>query len=243
MVGSFLQRIAMTAGVSLLASSAMAGYSIEVQIDNVFFDIINDGDPEDLSPAVGDIWYHFVLNDPANRWQAEGDVFAEGGYDGVPPVSTIVTNTHIEKIANVPIFAGEIDFIHTYAASGLQMHTAHIDGQFDNTIDHEVKGASLDYFASVNDQSLGAFVTGIYVGPGPEPFVGDLGPMLFPTTTEHHMQLRFYLDSLGDSIDLFNSAEMHGFVPEPASSHFVLLAIVCVHVARGRRKTGERRRR
>lgn len=235
MAKSIFQCTAFTVGLMLIASPAMAGYSIEVLVDNLPVGLIVDNSPDDLNNTVGDIWYHFQLTDVQNRWDAEGDIFAEGGFNGQPPVSTIVTNTLIEKIANVPIFSGEIDFIHNYAASGLLAHMAQIDGQFDNTIDHEVKGASLDYFATINGQSLGVFTTGFYAGPGPEPFDGTLGPLLLPTTTEHHMKLRFYLDSLGDSIELFNSAELHSGVPEPAAWAFVLVALITIAASRHRR--------
>ena len=235
MAKSIFQCTAFTIGLMLIASPAMAGYSIEILVDDLPVNLIVDNSPDDLDNNVGDIWYHFQLTDVQNRWEAEGDIFAVGGFDGQPPVSTIVTNTLIEKVADVPIFSGEIDVIHNYAASGLLPHTALIDGQFDNTIDHEVKGASLDYFASVNGQSLGSFITGIYAGPGPEPFDGALGPLLLPTTTEHHMTLRFYLDSLGDSIELFNSAELHSGVPEPAAWAFVLVALITIAASRHRR--------
>jgi hypothetical protein len=228
MLRHILRIIAFIVGAMLFANSTLAGYSIEVRIDNVFFDLINDNDPEDMNAAVGDIWYHFVLSDPANRWQAEGEIFAEGGFDGEPPVSTIVTDTLIEKIANVPIFSGEIDFFHNYAASGLLSHVANIDGQLDNTMDHEVRGASLDYFADINGQSLGSFGTGLYAGPGPHPFDDTLGPVVLPTTTQHHMKLRFYLDTLGDSIELFNSAELHSGIPEPATWLLSCAAVLCV---------------
>jgi hypothetical protein len=234
--------MAITAGM-MFAAPAMAGFSIDVYIDNVAAYSVMDNGAQDANPVLGDIEHHFVLTDAMNRWRAEGDIFAEGGYNGVPPVSTVVTDTLIEKIANVPIFAGEIDFHHHYAASGLQSHSASIDGVFDNTIDHEVKGASLQYLADINGQSLGAFATGIYVGPGPSPFMGGLGPLVLPTTTEHHMELRFYLDSLGDSIELFNSADIHT-VPEPAAA--ALLAALTATLAsrrRGHEFSGRRFRR
>ena len=219
--------------IALLATPALAGFSVEVKVDNIIVDNVIDNGVGDLNPVVGDIHYQFSLQDAGNIWLAEGDLFAEGGFNGQPPVSTIVTNTLIEKIADVPIIAGEIDFTHHYAASGLQSHTAIIDGQFDNEIDHNVQGASLEYYADINGQSLGSFVTGIYVGPGPEPFDDFLGPLLLPTTTEHHMKLRFYLDSPGDSIELFNSAEIHTVVPEPAA-WLLLLTGVLSSLYRGR---------
>ena len=232
MAKSIFPRAAITVGLILVAGPAMAGFSIEVYVDNLPMGVVADNGPDDWNDDEGDIWYHFQLTDVENRWEAEGDLFAEGGYNGQPPVSTIVTNTLIEKIADVPIFEGKIEFIHNYAASGPQVHLASIDGQLDNEIDHQVQGAGLEFIASINGQSLGGFNTGIYVGPGPEPFDNTLGPLLLPTTTEHYMQLRFYLDSLGDSIELFNSAELHSIVPEPATCGLLLLAFGAVLVAR-----------
>src|SRR5262245_39108175 len=98
-----LHHAAFVVALMLLASTAMAGYSVDVYIDNVFAYTINDNGLGDDNGAVGDISHHFVLSDPANRWRAEGDIFANGGYDGALPVSTVVTDTLIEKIANVPI--------------------------------------------------------------------------------------------------------------------------------------------
>lgn len=234
MAHSVFTRAVITATAMLVANSVMAGFSVEVRVDNILIDTIFDNVVPDLNPAVGDIQYHFVLQDQNNIWRAEGDVFAEGGFNGQPPVSTVVTNTLIEKIADVPIIAGEIDFTHNYAASGLQVHTADIDGQFDNQIDHNVQGASLEYYADINGQSLGSFVTGIYVGLGPAPFADTLGPLPLPTTTEHHMKLRFYLDSLGDSIELFNSAEIHTNVPEPSALALATILFLSFNVRRQR---------
>lgn len=213
---------AVAVGLCLSARPAVAGFAIDVYIDNIPAYQVLDNSPDDANLAVGDIEHHFNLNDAMNRWQATGVIFAEGGFNGVPPVSTVVTNTLIEKIANTPLDVGEIDFVHNYAASGLQAHTAWIDGVFDNTVDHDVRGASLEYRAWINSQPMGTFATGLYAGPGPHPFMGGLGPLVLPTTTEHHMEMRFYLDSLGDSIELFNSAEIHT-VPEPAAAAAMLV--------------------
>lgn len=223
MARSDFRQVVMTVAVLLFVSPAMAGYSVDVYIDNVFAYTVNDNGLGDDNPAVGDIAHHFLLNDVANRWQAEGDIFAEGGYDGALPVSTVVTDTLIEKIANVPIFFGEVDFYHHYAASGLQTHDADIDGVFDNTINHLVGGASLFYSADVTGYNLGTYATGLYVGPGPSPFMGSLGPVQTPTTIQHHMNLGFYLDTLGDSIEMFNSAVIRT-TPEPASAALLLAA-------------------
>lgn len=228
-----LGQAAIIAVTLLIARPAVAGYSVDVYIDGVFSYAVLDNAAGDSNPAVGDIEHHFLLTDVANRWQAEGDVLALGGFDGVPPVSTVVTDTLIEKIANVPIFSGELDFIHHYAASGLQSHSASIDGVFDNTVNHEVGGTSLLYQASVTGYDLGTFATGIYSGPGPHPFMGGVGPVVTPTTIEHHMHMQFYLDTLGDSIELFNSAEIHT-VPEPVGLGLILMAAAAWSARRGR---------
>ncbi len=223
MTRSDLRHAVLTVAVLLFVSPVMAGYSVDVYIDNVPAYTVNDNGVGDDNPAVGDIAHHFLLNDVANRWRAEGDIFADGGYDGALPVSTVVTDTLIEKIANVPIFFGEVDFYHHYAASGLQTHDADIDGVFDNTFNHLVGGASLFYSADGTGFDLGTYATGLYVGPGPAPFMGSLGPVQTPTTILHHMTLGFYLDTLGDSIEMFNSA-MIRTTPEPASAVLLLAA-------------------
>jgi len=223
----------------LVANPARAGFSVDVYVDNVFFTTILDGGLGDDNGTAGDISYSFDLMDVQNRWRATGLVLANGGYNGVPPVSTIVTDVKIEKIANVPIFAGEIDFRHHYASSGLQAHTAAIDGVFNNTLGTDVGGASLEYYADVNGQSLGGYATGLYSGPEGETFNGSLGPLLTPTTTEHHMKLRFYLDTLGDAIEMFNSAEIHTVVPEPTVLGLLLPSLGILLVAgRGSKQTG-----
>ena len=102
-------------------------------------------------------------------------------------------------------------------------------------LDHEVKGVSLEYYADINGQNLGGYNTGFYAGPGPELFNGNLGPLELPTTTEHHMKLRFYLDSLGDSIEMFNSAEIHTVVPEPTACALLLTAAGALVISRSRR--------
>lgn len=239
MTKSLWKWCAVSVGMFLLAGSAQAGYSVDVYVDNVFAYTVVDNMMGDDNPIAGDIRHEFLLSDVMNRWQAAGTIFAEGGLDGVPPVSTVVTDTLIEKIANVPLNNGVIDFVHHYAASGLQTHSASIDGVFDNTIDNEVRGASLLYSASVTNYDLGSFFTGLYAGPGPEPFMGDIGPVVTPTTIEHHMELLFYLDSLGDSIEMFNSAEIHT-VPEPAGA-LLLVGLLGLRASR-RGREGRRQR-
>ena len=237
---SILLRATIGMGLVLAAVGAVvAGFSLEVRVDNVLIDIITDNGLGDDNDDEGDILYHFELSDVANRWEAEGDVIANGGFNGEGPVSTIVTNTVIEKIANVPIFTGEIDFIHNYAASGLQIHTAEIDGQFDNSVDHEVGRTRLEYIPTVSGQGMGAYDSGFFVGTGPEPFGATLGPLLLATTDEHHIYMRFYLDTLGDKIEMFNSAELHTVSvasPEPSSFALALLGLLSLSMMRRRRR-------
>jgi len=233
-----LKAAALVVGLALCASPAKAGFSLDVYVDNIFFTTINDGGGGDDNGGLGDILYNFDLMDAQNRWRATGKVIADGGYNGALPVSTIVTDVLIEKIADVPIFTGEIDFRHHYAASGLQTHAASIDGVFNNTLGTNVFGASLEYSADINGQSMGTYATGFYSGPEGETFNGSLGPLVTPTTTEHHMHLRFYLDTLGDSIEMYNSAEIHT-VPEPTSLALLVPALGVFLVSRFRAKGGQ----
>ena len=46
------------------------------------------------------------------------------------------------------------------------------------------------------------------------------------------MKLRFYLDSLGDSIELFNNAEIHTNVPKPSALSMAMIVFLSFHVRR-----------
>jgi len=151
-------------------------------------------------------------------------VLATGG-GGTPPVSTIVTDTLIEKL-QPGLFFSQIEVVHNYAASGLSSHSANIDGQFENTLGNPISYAELFYTPRVNSQGMGTAHEGPVSGvPGPVPFADNLGPLLLPTTTEHEITIGFYLDSPGDAIRLFNSAALHTVVPEPASAGLALVAL------------------
>lgn len=208
---------------------ARAGYSVEISVNGGAPAIYLDNGAFDLNPAVFDLEIDFTVNDIGNNWTASGTVLATGGGDGVPPVSTIVTDTLIQKL--LPgLFFGEIEVVHNYAASGLLSHSAVLDGQFENVLGNPISYAELFYtpqvFPEVFNVSMGTAHEGPVSGVlGPVPFDEILGPILLPTTTEHEITLGFYLDSPGDAIRLFNSAEIHTIVPEPTIQMLLLSAM------------------
>lgn len=209
-------------GVINLSQPLRAGYSVEISVDGGAPMIFLDNGAFDLNPGLFDLEIDFIVNDVGNNWTASGTVLATGGGDGVPPVSTIVTDALIQKL--LPgLFFGQIEVTHNYAASGILSHSAVLDGQFENVLGNPISYAELFYtpqvFPGVFNVSLGTAHEGPVSGVlGPVPFDDFLGPILLPTTTQHEITLGFYLDSPGDAIRLFNSAEIHTIVPEPTSA-------------------------
>ncbi|MEX2113097.1 MAG: PEP-CTERM sorting domain-containing protein [Pirellulales bacterium] len=201
---------------------AWAGYSIEISVDGGAPTLFLDNGPDDLNPVLFDLEIPFTVGDVGNNWSATGTVLASGG-NGAPPVSTIVTDTLIENIGGL-FLQGEIEVVHNYAASGAGTHTATLDGQFENVLGNDIGYAELRLFAAVNSQSMGMLQEGPVINsPSPQAFVGGMLALELPTTTEHIFTFQFYLGDPGDAIRLFNSAELHTFVPEPSSAVLGLL--------------------
>jgi hypothetical protein len=202
------------------SNPAQAGFSVELSVNGGFPAVYLDNAAPDLNPAVGDIEIDFAVSD-------------------APPVSTIVTDTLIEKLT-AGLINGQIEVTHNYVVAGPAMHDAMIDGQFENTLGNPISFADLNYTATVNNYFIGSTYEGPAMGvPGPVPFSALLGPVATPTTTEHVHTLSFYLDSPGDAIRLFDSAEIHTFVPEPGT---LALAGACLAVGMFRRRTRKRKR-
>ena len=222
-------------GVALLAPRiALAGFSVEIGVNGGPPVLYPDNGILDLNPAPFDIQIDFQVGDLGGFWTAEGTVLATGG-NGAPPVSTIVTDTLIEKL--LPgLFFGSIQVTHNYSASGLGSHTAVLDGQFENTLGAPISYAELFYTPTVNNQGMGSAHEGPVINMlGPVPFADVLGPLVLGTTTEHLINIGFYLDSPGDSIRLFDSAELHTYVPEPSAAALLSAGLAAILVRRGRR--------
>ncbi len=213
---------------------ALAGFSVEIGVNGAPPIVYLDNGALDLDPDAFDIQIDFQVADVGGFWTASGTVLATGG-NGVPPVSTIVTDTLIEKL--LPgLFFGSIQVTHNYAASGLASHSAVLDGQFENTLGAPISYAELFYTPTVNNQGMGMAHEGPVINMlGPVPFADVLGPLVLPTTTEHLINIGFYLDSPGDAIRLFDSAELHTFVPEPSSSALLIAGFAAIVLRRGRR--------
>jgi hypothetical protein len=217
-------------GVLLVAggSVARAGFSVTMFVDGGQLPTIFDNVFPDMNPAPNDMTIPFTVGDIGNNWTASGVIYANGG-GGYPPVSTVVTDTLIEKLTPGLHF-GEIRVLHDYAASGVFTHSAHLDGQFENVLNNPIGGAELNFIADVSGQNLGVFHDGPISGVNVHPFAADLGPLVLPTTTQHALTFQFYLDEPGDAIRLFNSAEIHTG-PEPST---MLLAAIALLGARWR---------
>ncbi len=208
------------------ASEASAGQSIEISVNNGLPIIIFDNQlGVDLNPNPVDMEVPFMVGDVGNTWTASGTIFATGG-GGYPPVSTIVTDTVIQKINEEPGGGGTLSISHNYAASGTLSHTALLDGQAENTLSNLVGGVEFFFTAEVNTFGLGVLHKGLYSGiENPLfQFNGVLGPKVLPTTTKHILSFQFYFDVKGDAIRLFDSAEIHT-VPEPATGAMFALAM------------------
>lgn len=210
---------------------ASAGFSVTIGVNGGAPVLYPDNGAFDLNPAPADIRIDFDLTDAGANWRAKGTVLATGG-NGAPPVATVVTDTLIEKL--LPgLFAGSIQVTHNYSAPGLASHSAVLDGQFENTLGAPISYAELFYTPTVNGQGMGTAHEGPVINlPGPIPFDAALGPLVIGTTTEHRINLSFYLDSPGDAIRLFNSAELHTYVPEPTSAMLLLLSLGALRVRR-----------
>lgn len=213
---------------------ACAGFSVTLFVDGGQQPTVFDNGPGDLNPAQFDMTVPFTVSNLGNNWTATGVIYANGG-GGVPPVSTVVTDTLIEKLTPGLHF-GEIRVVHDYAASGVFSHTGELEGQFENVLGNPIGGAELNYIADVSGQNLGVFHDGPITGVLVHPFAQTFGPLVLPTTTEHSLTFQFYLDEPGDAIRLFDSAEIHS-VPEAGALLFTGMGFVCsALVWRHRRK-------
>lgn len=210
-------------GVALLSlwlglpTAARAGVSITIKVDGFSLITVGDNMPGDINPAVGDITYPFAVQDQAvdPDWVATGTIFAKGGLDGFAPVTTVVTDTLIERVSMGLGENGLIEVIHTFGNSVDDIHFAELDGFFFNTVEtKEIGNITLDYAAFANDSLIGATNYAASSGFTFE-FFEILGPHAEPSAASHTSRFCFYLDEFGDAISLPNSADI--FLPEPGS--------------------------
>jgi hypothetical protein len=201
--------LSITCLVGSLADAARAGTSVDILVPGQPTVTINDGGPLDLDVDPLEIEYDFSVSHPLGYWTATGKVIAKGG--DLVPVTTIVTNTLIQKHSGV-LLNDEIKVIH-YFDSFLtaQPYTAELDGQYDNLVFPTIGVADLTFVPMVNNENIGVIDPPAAIGiPAPSPpFAGASGP-LYPSQqpTSQTVLLLFYLDVEGDAIRLFNSAEI-----------------------------------
>jgi len=194
--------------VGILASPVGAGTSIDIMVPGQPTITVNDGDAVDIDLDPMEIEYDFSVSHPMGNWSATGKVIAKGGE--LIPVTTIVTNTLIQKHFGVEP-NGEIKVIH-YFDSYLtaQPYTAELTGEYDNLVFANISVADITYVPSVNNEIIGVIDPPGAIGvPGPVGFVGASGP-LYPSQQplSQTIDLLFYLDIQGDAIRLFNSAQI-----------------------------------
>ena len=112
-----------------------------------------------------------------------------------------------------------------------------LSGLYDKLIPGIISGADLLYVPYINNEIIGVIdpAAAILVAPTVA-FAGASGP-LFPSEAPvlQRLELRFYLDEIGDAIRLENSASISQ-APEPAAVLLLLagLALLRVRTGRGR---------
>jgi hypothetical protein len=197
---------------ALLAAAmpAWAGTSIQIMVPGQPTITINDGDTSDDDADPMGILYDFSVAHPLGYWSATGTIIATGG-ELIPPV-TIVTDVLIQKHFG-DILDDTITVVH-YFTSFLtaQPYVAKLDGHYDNLQFTNIGVADLDYFPSVNNESIGVLDPPPAMdvpGPTMPPFDLESGP-LYPMTQplSQTILLRFYLDIPGDAIIMYNSASI-----------------------------------
>lgn len=198
--------------------------------------VVTDQGNGDNDGNVNAIKVDFTLQDPQNSWMATGTVLATGG--GSEPPTTIVTDLLIERLAGPAFGSDDIEIVHEFGAFfGTPPQSAEIEGEFDNLDTGVIALADLDYFPYFDNTSIGAILVDMAQNEvGPVPFFGDSGPVLPATVfTSHTIHLKFYLDTLGDSIRLFDSAAILS-VPEPTTGAAMLALLVWLSACRRRRR-------
>lgn len=186
-----------------------------------------DGDPEDLNLAAGEMEIDFTVTNGA-LWTAQGKALASGG--GFEEVDTVVTDLLIEN-HNGAILNHAIFVVHDFEPFLLTATPfyANLEGHYDKLTAGNISVADIEYIPRVNNEIIGIIDPPAVVNKPPiQPFLGASGP-LFPMTqpTSQTLEIRFYLDEIGDAIRLPNSASIGNtrpanLVPEPTTCALAL---------------------
>jgi len=213
--------------------------------------IVDDG-VGDADPTVDAIEHAFSCDVIGGdfSWHAEGTLIGVFG----PPDSatTSISNLTIENTGgNVRAQQFLLDHVwQTPLGPPTPQHSASLDGHFDNA-SGTVNGARIDYTATVFSVSGAAatILTGAFPlvgfstsGPAPIPFSDDGGPVELLTPIQHKLDIRFYLDSPGDSI-VFGDGEGFGAeaapIPEPGTLSLVATTLIAWLACRRRHRVGK----
>ena len=205
---------------------AWSGTSLTYKREGGLATTVLDNSLDDLDPDPFEIEVDFSIMNPG-IWLAEGTIIAKG--NGEVPITTVVTDTLIQKL-DAPILNDAIIVEHFFTSTlTATPFTAHLSGKYDKLLPGLNIGlADLLYIPSVNDELIGIIDPPAAVNVPPTvPFMGNSGP-LYPATEplSHKLEIRFYLDELGDAIRLDNSASI-SHVPEPTSGLLLLLGAAC----------------
>jgi hypothetical protein len=223
-----LGRALSCAVVLITAGAASANeLSLECQGQNVFTVVDNGLGDEDPAPDV--VRRTFLCTHPDGRWQAEGVL--TGLYEPGVSATTILSDFYVEKLTPAEVLGNTINWEHRFPeyTTALAEVSAMIDGQFDNTGGlHFIGGIILSYSAvAANiEQSYPILVSnfGPIDGFGPVPFADADGPIDVVSPNRHLGGMGFYLDTVGDRIDMQTSAVIHSQIPEPATATLLVMA-------------------
>jgi hypothetical protein len=229
--------LATSCALALLAAAApaWAGTAVNYWREGGLMTTVVDDGPGDLDLDPLEIRVDFALSNPG-FWSATGTIIAIGG--GLVPVETIVTDLLIQNVGGPVIneaFFVEHEFTTSLTATPF---TAELDGEYDKLQPALNIGiADLLYIPRVNDEDIGAIDPPAAANQPPTvAFAGASGP-LYPSETPltHTLELRFYLDELGDAIRLPNSASISQVVPEPGPGALLWLSLGAVAAGLRRR--------
>lgn len=221
----------------LCAPPAVAGTAVSFWREGGLATTVFDGDALDLDPDPFELEVFFSLTNPGpGAWTATGTILATGGE--LVPAETIVTNVLIQNTGDGPV-NNDAFFVEHLFESFLtaQPYTAELDGEYDKLVPNlDIGVADILYVPYIGNEVIGVIDPAQAVAVPPvQPFGGSSGPY-FPVgpPINQKLEIRFYLDELGDAIRMFDSASITQ-VPEPGSL-LLLLATVAGLARRAERR-------
>jgi len=213
-------RFSVCCAVSVCAALPASANEISLFCQNQLVFTVVDGGIGDEDPAPNVVKHTFLCTHPDGSWRAEGVL--TGVYVPNQSATTTMSGFYVEKLTPPDVFGHTISWEHQFPeyTTALGQASAMIDGLFDNTSGlHFIGGINLVYSpAAANIQQIfpipGNFAWQA-MGFGPVPFLGAGGPINLVGPNRHLATVAFYLDIVGDRIDMQNSAVVRSQVPSP----------------------------